>query len=233
MVIFHLYSCSEERIANGNKFNSSGIMLKIQTYFPNLTPDQIICFEKMAPVYREWNQNINVISRKDIDSLYEKHILHSLAIAKIIAFRPDTRILDVGTGGGLPGIPLAVLFPESRFTLIDSIGKKIKVVQAVVEELGLTNVTAIHTRVQDVNDEFDFVISRAVTAFPEFVALVRKNISRLPRNSRPNGIIYLKGGDFQEEISKFRTSIEVSEISDFFSEPFFETKKVIYLPVNR
>ncbi len=208
-------------------------MLKIQSYFPNLTPEQIACFEKMGPVYREWNQKINIISRKDIDSLYEKHILHSLAIAKIITFRPGTRILDVGTGGGLPGIPLAVLFPECRFTLIDSIGKKIRVVQAVVAELGLKNVTAIHTRVQEVKDEFDFVISRAVTAFPDFVALIRKNISSQPKNSRPNGIIYLKGGDFDEEISKFRSQIEVSEISDFFSEPYFETKKVIYLPINR
>ena len=208
-------------------------MLKIQNYFPGLTPEQIICFEKMEPIYREWNEKINVISRKDIDSLYEKHILHALAIAKIITFRPGTRILDVGTGGGFPGIPLAILFPLTQFTLIDSIGKKIKVVQAVAEELELKNVNAIHTRVQEVKDEFDFVISRAVTAFPDFVGLVRKNIARKPQNSRPNGIIYLKGGDFQDEISKFRKEIEVTEISGFFSEPYFKTKKVIYLPINR
>lgn len=208
-------------------------MLKILTYFPNLTPEQLVRFEKMAPLYREWNEKINVISRKDIDSLYEKHILHALAIAKIITFRPGTRILDVGTGGGFPGIPLAILFPSTQFTLIDSIGKKIKVVQAVAEELDLKNVNAIHTRVQEVKEEFDFVISRAVTAFPDFVGLVRKNIARKPQNSRPNGIIYLKGGDFQDEISKFRNDIEVTEISNFFSEPYFETKKVIYLPINR
>ncbi len=208
-------------------------MLKILTYFPHLTAEQVRCFEKMAPLYREWNEKINVISRKDIDSLYEKHVLHALAIAKIISFRPGTKILDVGTGGGFPGIPLAVLFPTSEFTLIDSIGKKIKVVQAVADELGLKNITAIHTRVQEIKEEFDFVISRAVTAFPDFVGLVRKNIARKPQNSRPNGIIYLKGGDFQEEIRNFMSQIEVTEISGFFAEPYFETKKVIYLPINR
>jgi len=208
-------------------------MLRINHYFPQLTPVQVIQFGKMAPLYREWNEKINVISRKDIDSLYEKHVLHALAIAKIITFRPGTKILDVGTGGGFPGIPLAILFPESQFTLIDSIGKKIKVVQAVAEELELTNVKAFHTRVQEVKEEFDFVISRAVTAFPDFVGLVRKNIARKPQNSRPNGIIYLKGGDFHDEIRNFKSAIEVSEISGFFSEPYFETKKVIYLPINR
>ena len=208
-------------------------MLKILKYFPDLTPEQIIRFEKMDFVYRDWNEKINLISRKDIDSLYEKHILHSLAIAKIISFRPGTKILDVGTGGGFPGIPLAVLFPTSEFVLIDSIGKKIKVVQTIAEALDLKNVTAIHTRVEDVKEEFDFVISRAVTAFPAFVGLVKKNVSRKPLNSLPNGIIYLKGGDFQEEIKDFKRNVEVSEISGFFTEPFFETKKVVYLPVNK
>lgn len=208
-------------------------MLKILKYFPNLTPEQIVRFEKMDSIYRDWNEKINLISRKDIDSLYEKHILHSLAIAKIIDFRAGTRILDVGTGGGFPGIPLAVLFPTSQFVLIDSIGKKIKVVQAVTEELGLENVVAIHGRVEDVKEEFDFVISRAVTAFPTFVGLVKKNISRKPQNALPNGIIYLKGGDFQEEIKDFKRNIEVTEIANFFDEPFFETKKVVYLPVNK
>lgn len=208
-------------------------MLKILKYFPNLTPEQIVRFEKMDPLYRDWNGKINLISRKDIDSLYEKHILHSLAIAKIIDFRAGTKILDVGTGGGFPGIPLAILFPSCHFVLIDSIGKKIKVVQAVSEELGLKNVTAIHGRVEDVKEEFDFVISRAVTTFPAFVGLVKKNISRKPQNALPNGIIYLKGGDIQEEIKDYKRNIEVTEIFNFFKEPFFETKKVVYLPVNK
>jgi len=208
-------------------------MLKILKYFPNLTPEQISRFEKMDRIYRDWNGKINLISRKDIDSLYEKHILHSLAIAKIIDFRPGTKILDVGTGGGFPGIPLAILFPDSQFVLIDSIGKKIKVVQAVAEELELKNVTAIHGRAEEVKEEFDFVISRAVTSFPVFVGLVKKNITRKSINALPNGIIYLKGGDFQDELKDFKRNVEVTEIANFFNEPFFETKKVVYLPVNK
>jgi len=208
-------------------------MLKILKYFPNLTPEQITQFEKMDRIYRDWNGKINLISRKDIDSLYEKHILHSLAIAKIIDFRQGTKILDVGTGGGFPGIPLAILFPSSQFVLIDSTGKKIKVVMAVAEELELKNVTAIHGRAEDVKEEFDFVISRAVTSFPVFVGLVEKNITRKSINALPNGIIYLKGGDFQDELKDFKRNVEVTEIANFFNEPFFETKKVVYLPVNK
>ena len=208
-------------------------MLKILKYFPNLTPEQITQFEKMDRIYRDWNGKINLISRKDIDSLYEKHILHSLAIAKIINFRQGTKILDVGTGGGFPGIPLAILFPSSQFVLIDSTGKKIKVVMAVAEELELKNVTAIHGRAEDVKEEFDFVISRAVTSFPVFVGLVKKNITRKSINALPNGIIYLKGGDFQDELKDFKRNVEVTEIANFFNEPFFETKKVVYLPVNK
>jgi len=208
-------------------------MLKILKYFPNLDPEQIKRFEKMDSLYRDWNEKINLISRKDIDSLYEKHILHSLSIAKIIDFRSGTKILDVGTGGGFPGIPLAILFPMSQFVLIDSIGKKIKVVQAIAQDLELKNVTAIHGRVEDITQEFDFVISRAVTSFPEFVEMVKKNVSRKALNALPNGIIYLKGGDIELEIKKFKHNIEVTEIANFFNEPFFETKKVVYLPVNK
>ena len=208
-------------------------MLKILKYFPNLNPEQILRFEKMDSLYRDWNEKINLISRKDIDSLYEKHILHSLAIAKIIDFRSGTKILDVGTGGGFPGIPLAILFPMSQFVLIDSIGKKIKVVQAIAQDLELKNVTAIHGRVEDITQEFDFVISRAVTSFPEFVEMVKKNVSRKALNALPNGIIYLKGGDIEEEIKKYKRNIEVTQIANFFNESFFETKKVLYLPVNK
>jgi 16S rRNA (guanine527-N7)-methyltransferase len=205
----------------------------LKKYFHDLTPAQIAQFERLGTLVTEWNEKINVISRKDIESLYEKHILHSLAIAKIISFRAGSKILDVGTGGGFPGIPLAILFPACHFVLIDSIGKKIKVVQDIAEKLGLVNVTAIQTRVEEVKETFDFVVSRAVTSFPDFVSMVRKNISKTQKNSRPNGIIYLKGGDFQEEIKPFKQLAEVDEIKSFFEEPFFETKKIVYLPVNK
>jgi 16S rRNA (guanine527-N7)-methyltransferase len=208
-------------------------MLSIIKYFPNLSQEQIKSFRGMASLYQDWNRKINVISRKDIDYLYERHILHSLSIGKIINFRPDTRILDVGTGGGFPGIPLAILFPDSKFVLIDSIGKKIRVVRAIADELGLKNVIALNIRVEELKQEFDFVISRAVTAFPAFVALVTKNISGIEHNSLPNGIIYLKGGNFHEETARYRRIIEVTEISKFFNEQYFTTKRVIYLPVRR
>ena len=207
-------------------------MQEILKYFPLLTGEQIRRFEQMGALYRDWNEKINVISRNDIDFLYERHVLHSLAIAKVINFQSGTRILDVGTGGGFPGIPLAILFPDCDFVLSDSIGKKIKVVQAVVHELGLSNVTTSNGRVESIKERFDFVISRAVTAFPNFVGLVKKNVSPLQRNALPNGIFYLKGGDFYDEIKGFANIVETFEISVFFSEPFFETKKVIYLPVN-
>ncbi len=201
-------------------------------YFPNLTPLQIRQFEALEGLYREWNAKINVISRKDIDELYVRHVLHSLAIAKIIRFRPATTLLDVGTGGGFPGIPLAILFPECHFTLIDAIGKKINVVQAVADQLELSNVSARKNRIQEIKLKYDFVLSRAVTAFPEFVAMVRKNVSPQSNNAIPNGIIYLKGGDFEAEISPFRATAEIFDLSKIFTEPFFETKKAIYLPVR-
>ena len=201
-------------------------------YFPDLSPLQINRFEELGSLYREWNEKINVISRKDIDELYVRHVLHSLAIAKIIRFKPGTNLLDVGTGGGFPGIPLAILFPNSNFTLIDAIGKKILVVQEVSGQLKLTNVRAQKNRVQEIKLRYDFVISRAVTAFPDFVSMVRKNVSPHSGNALPNGIIYLKGGDFEDEISAFKASAEIFDLSKIFEEPFFETKKVIYLPVR-
>lgn len=208
-------------------------MQRILKYFPGLTTEQIQRFEKMDILYRDWNEKINVISRSDIDSLYDHHILHSLAIAKVISFHPKSKILDVGTGGGFPGIPLAILFPDCEFVLIDSIGKKIKVVQAVADNLGLNNVTALNARAESIKETFDFVVSRAVTAFPKFVNLVRKNISRIEQNALPNGIFYLKGGDFTDEMKGFSNLVEITEISSFFSEPYFDTKKVIYLPINK
>ena len=204
----------------------------LRKYFPELTQPQISQFEQLGPLYHEWNEKINVISRKDIDELYIRHILHSLALAKIIRFQPGTTILDVGTGGGLPGIPLAILYPECHFTLIDSIGKKIMVVQEIAGQLKLKNVRAQKNRIEEIKNRYDFVVSRAVTAFPDFVSLVRKNVSSLSKNALPNGILYLKGGDFEEEIKAFRSSAEIFELPKIFSEPFFETKKVIYLPVR-
>lgn len=208
-------------------------MLIILKYFPDLTSEQIFRFEKMASLYQDWNRKINILSRKEIDLLYENHILHSLSIAKIISFSPGSKILDVGTGVGFPGIPLAILFPACKFVLIDSMRKRIKVVQSILEELDLKNVTAMNIRVEDVFEEFDFVASRAVAEFPAFVGLVEKNISRNQQNSRPNGIVYLKGGDFTEEIKDFEQIVEISEITNFFNEPFFDTKKVVYLPVRK
>ncbi|HWS00794.1 MAG TPA: 16S rRNA (guanine(527)-N(7))-methyltransferase RsmG [Prolixibacteraceae bacterium] len=204
----------------------------LSKYFPELTALQISRFGALEGLYREWNEKINVISRKDIDELYVRHVLHSLSIAKIIRFQPGTTLLDVGTGGGFPGIPLAILFPECHFTLIDSIGKKILVVQEIADRLHLTNVNARKNRVQEIRTKYDFVLSRAVTAFPDFVSMVSRNISPHSKNALPNGIIYLKGGDFESELSPFKASAEVFDLAGIFSEPFFETKKVIYLPVR-
>jgi len=204
----------------------------ITKYFPDLTSQQLEQFGRLEALYTEWNAKINVISRKDIEQLYEHHILHSLAIAKVIQFKSGTSVLDVGTGGGFPGIPLAILFPECTFMPIDSIGKKIKVVTEVASALGLQNVNAQHIRVEDVKQKFDFVVSRAVTAFPRFVALVRTKISDQNNNSLPNGILYLKGGDFEEEIAPFGKQVKIYELQSFFQEEFFETKKLIHMALK-
>lgn len=201
----------------------------IYSYFPELTEIQRERFARLGELYLEWNEKINVISRKDMDDFWVHHVLHSLSIAKIIQFLPGTRIMDVGTGGGFPGIPLAILFPEAEFYLVDSIGKKIKVVEGVRDALGLENVKAKQIRVEEVAEKQDFIISRAVTAFPAFVKLIRGKIRTESRNTLPNGLLYLKGGDFEEELAPFRTKVKIYPIPDFFSEDFFETKKIIYL----
>ncbi|MFV0590075.1 MAG: 16S rRNA (guanine(527)-N(7))-methyltransferase RsmG [Draconibacterium sp.] len=203
----------------------------ILKYFPGLSDQQITLFRQLEPLYAEWNAQINVISRKDFSEFYERHVLHSLGIAKLIRFNKGTKVLDVGTGGGFPGIPLAILFPEAHFHLVDSIGKKIKVVNKVVEGLGIKNVRAEQIRAEQLTEKYDFVVSRAVTQLPEFVPWVQKNISKKQMNALPNGIIYLKGGDLTEELKPFRKRVFVQDLSEYFSEAFFETKKVVHLPL--
>ncbi len=204
------------------------ILLK---YFPNLTEEQQLQFSKLEDLYTEWNAKINVISRKDIESLYERHVLHSLGIAMIQEFAPGTRVLDVGTGGGFPGIPLAILFPETQFYLVDVIAKKIKVVNEVAQALGLENVKAEQRRAGTFEDRFDFVVSRAVTNMPDFVKWVRKNIAKKSNHKLKNGILYLKGGDLTEELTLFPKAVQ-HNLSDYFEGEFFETKKVVYLPIK-
>ncbi len=206
-------------------------MEQILKYFPLLSSAQKEKFEKLLPVYAEWNSQINVISRKDFAGLYERHVLHSLAIAKFIRFTAGTKILDVGTGGGFPGIPLAIFFPEVKFHLVDSIGKKIKVVNGVVEALGLENVTAEQIRAEQLKEKYDFIVSRAVTRLPEFVKWVQKNVSEKQRNAVPNGVFYLKGGELSVEIKPFKKNIMVQNLLEYFEEDFFETKKLLYLPL--
>lgn len=201
----------------------------IYPYFPALTEKQRGQFEALDALYRDWNAKINVVSRKDIDSLYLHHVLHSLGIAKVISFRPGTEIMDIGTGGGFPGIPLAILFPECRFHLIDSIGKKVKVAEAVAKAIGLENVTAAHRNAIEEKGKFDFVVSRAVMPAADLVKLVRKNIRREQRNSLPNGLLCLKGGDLTEELAPFAKRCEVWDLAESFKEEFFETKKVVYI----
>lgn len=199
----------------------------ILKYFPNLTEEQKSQFEKLEELYKDWNEKINVISRKDMDSLYEKHILHSLGIAKVMEFSPRTKVLDIGTGGGFPGIPLAILFPEVQFTLIDSIGKKITVVKEVSEGIGLKNVTAIHGRAEQLKEKFHFVVSRAVTQMPVFLRWLKGKFEKEQFNPKHNGVLYLKGGDLGDELAGLK--VEIIELKKFFDGEFFETKKVVYL----
>jgi 16S rRNA (guanine527-N7)-methyltransferase len=203
----------------------------ILSQFPNLTEIQILQFQKLQSLYEDWNSKINVISRKDIDELYTRHVLHSLGIAKIIEFRPGSRIMDVGTGGGFPGIPLAILHPEVDFYLIDVIAKKIKVVNEIAAGLGLKNVKAEQKRAELVKQEFDFIVSRAVTNMPDFVNWVDDNVSKKQNHELANGILYLKGGDLTEELATFPKATEYN-LSDFFTDDFFETKKVVHLPLK-
>lgn len=203
----------------------------IEKYFPHLTPEQQRQFDMLGSLYTEWNERINVISRRDIEQLYEHHVLHSLGIARYITFRPGTRILDVGTGGGFPGIPLAILFPECLFLLIDSIGKKIKVATAVATALGLSNVKLLQENARLERGKFDFVVSRAVMAAPELVQIVQKNVAREQRNALPNGLLCLKGGELAEELKPFHRKAQVWNLSEEFEEEFFETKKVVYIPL--
>jgi len=204
----------------------------ISKYFPDLTKEQAAQFAQLGDLYTDWNSKINVISRKDIENIYLHHVLHSLAIAKVTHFKPGSKLLDVGTGGGFPGIPLAIMFPDCQFHLIDAIGKKISVVNGVAQALGLTNVKGEHTRVEQVKQQYDFVLSRAVTRFDTFWKLCRKNVSKDNFNDLHNGILYLKGGDFEEELEGIKNRTSIYAISDYFSEDFFDTKKIIHLIIR-
>ncbi len=208
-------------------------MEELLRHFPDLSDKQIQQLEQLLPLYAEWNEKINVISRKDMENFYQRHVLHSLGIAKVMRFKPKTKVLDVGTGGGFPGIPLAILFPDTQFHLVDSIGKKIKVVSEVSKALGLENVKASHTRAESLEEEYDFVVSRAVTRLAKFYPWVRKKFARKSSNKLKNGILYLKGGDLQEELQESRLKkIATHKLSDHYDSEFFETKKVIYVPAQ-
>lgn len=205
----------------------------IQEYFPDLTREQMDQFDQLKGLYTTWNDKINVVSRKDIDNLYINHVLHSLGIGKIVSFEPGSLILDVGTGGGFPGIPLAILFPESQFHLVDSIGKKIKVVEGISRSLGLKNVKASHIRAEDAIGKYDFVVSRAVTRMKEFYGWVKDKIRKENRHGLNNGILYLKGGDMDEEMAELGMPHQIFNLKDYFNEDFFETKKVVFVPINK
>ena len=200
-------------------------------YFPSLSEKQIEQFNSLYPLYTEWNGKINVISRKDIGNLFIHHILHSLSIAKFINFKAQTKVLDFGTGGGFPGIPLAILFPDVHFHLIDSIGKKVRVAEEVAKSIGLENVTFSHTRGEDIKDKYDFVVSRAVMNLPDLVKIIQKNISKEQRNAIPNGLLCLKGGDLEKEIKPFKSVITVHPLDTDFEEDFFQTKKLVFVPL--
>jgi len=201
----------------------------ITKYFPSLTAQQLQQFNRLPELYQFWNDQINVISRKDIEQLHERHVLHSLGIARVISFLPGEKVLDVGTGGGFPGIPLAILFPQTEFYLVDSIGKKIKVVQEVAKALGLTNVKAAHLRAEQVNEKFDFIVSRAVTRLKEFYPWVKGKFNKQSKNKLANGILYLKGGDLEQEIAEAGLAVQQYHLRDYFEEEFFETKQVVYI----
>jgi len=205
----------------------------ITKYFPNLSQTQLDQFTKLEPLYKDWNAQINVISRKDIDELYIKHVLHSLGIAKVITFKDKTKILDVGTGGGFPGIPLAILFPNVQFTLVDSIGKKIKVVNEVADRLGLENVKAYHKRAEEIEGQFDFVVTRAVTNIKKFIPWVKGKLLPETENELKTGILFLKGGDLTQEIKESKKQVHLYPLSDYFTEDFFETKMVVYTRVKK
>lgn len=204
-------------------------MDELSNYFPDLTPLQVEQFSQLKDLYQEWNEQINVISRKDIDNFYERHVLHSLAIAKVITFKDGSDIMDIGTGGGFPGIPLAILFPNCHFTLVDSIGKKIKVANEVASALKLDNVVAIHERAEKIDKKFDFIVSRAVTVMPDFIKWTKDKFKSKGKNELANGILYLKGGDLKEEMKPVNKFYKFFPISEYFKEVFFETKKVVYV----
>lgn len=204
-------------------------MIELKKYFPNLSQDQLEKFMRLVPIYKDWNSKVNLISRRDIENLFTNHILHSLSIVNIIEFESSTSVLDVGTGGGFPGIPLAIFFPNVKFTLLDSIGKKIKVVESVSKDLSLSNVTAINDRVENHFDTYDFILSRAVAKMDKFYSLVNKNFNSKSINEIPNGIISLKGGDLKDELKDFKEK-KIFDISEFFTDDFFKTKRVVYIP---
>jgi 16S rRNA (guanine527-N7)-methyltransferase len=204
-------------------------LIELKKYFPNLSQDQLEKFMRLVPIYKDWNSKVNLISRRDIENLFTNHILHSLSIVNIIEFESSTSVLDVGTGGGFPGIPLAIFFPNVKFTLLDSIGKKIKVVESVSKDLSLSNVTAINDRVENHFEKYDFILSRAVAKMDKFYSLVNKNFNSKSINEIPNGIISLKGGDLKDELKDFKEK-KIFDISEFFTDDFFKTKRVVYVP---